>query len=364
MASLNNEIRAFEEYLQHTKSEKDAVEYLMQTIRQIASQEIPNNPLVLRGSRDTGLANPLSDIDFNVQNTESDDSSSREAIPMGTDCLKRGRRALLQMKSALKLNSCFNGVRLNESRRLLILEAHHWPTGLCVQFLSRTTDYGGEYCKYYQTEYPQLRPLYILISYYLRSRQLQGPSTGGVSSYTIYTMILTALTHAKEQYEAAELGQRLIQVLEFWSKADLRRHGFAADPPRVFSKYSNLEDYSPGEDLEADEKLSEAGIKSLIKFNRTELKGGPPRNKLCLLDPADPFRDVGRGAQKMDQLQNRFQKTLGAISKATKTWDFQTIEERSQSINPTILLRSLVSSDWSSFCAARARLQKASPSWM
>ena len=371
-----------------------SVEHCIQEVRQIASRVLPGKRLVIQGSRETGLAGPLSDVDFNIEDQSPSDVSEAESRLPNRRFIKDGNQALTSLQKALRRDKSFAIRNLIKTKRLMVLNGVHKRSGLEIQIVARPKEYGDEFCKYYQAEYPQLRPLHILLSQFLKNTGLN-TRDGSVGSYGLYIMILVALTNAQVHIETEELGRQLLHVLGFWARADLLNDGYAADPPCTFSKYecsSTSKKYDhesaanqdgascldpdaceQSEVLEASEANSEpqatdgpseAGIRFLIKYNRQQLKGGTRQYKLCLQDPANPFNDVGRGTSKARDIQGHFQKALDSINLAAQIWDKQTLKERSDPKHPMILLRGLLNTSWRSFCEARGKLQSASPSWI
>ena len=349
---------------------------------------------MIQGSRETGLAGPLSDIDFNIEDSGPGDMSGVESRLPNRRLIKDGNQALIKLHRALSRDKSFSIDNLIRTKRLVVLNGAHKRSGLGIQIVARPKEYGDEFCKYYQAEYPQLRPLHVLLSQFLKNTGIN-TRNGGVGSYGLYIMILVALSNARVHVEAEELDRQLVHVLGFWARADLLNDGYAADPPCTFSKYESyttskkydhesaanqdaacylgwdacersdvLEASKANDEPQASDGPSEAGIKFLIKYNRQQLKGATRQYKLCLQDPANPFNDVGRGTSKARDIQGHFQKALDSINLTAQTWDKQTLEERSDPTQPTIILRGLLNTGWRSFCEARSKLQSASPSWI
>ncbi|MCJ1326454.1 hypothetical protein MMC10_003118 [Thelotrema lepadinum] len=353
---LNREIRAFEEYLRPTRTEIRSVEHCIQVVHKVASQVLPGKRLAVHGSRDTGLAGPLSDIDFNIENSDSENGAEAVTSLSDASYIQGGERALKHLRRGLERDRSFDCLNIIKGKnRLVVLEGRHRGSGLDIDIVQRRKEYGGEFAKRYQAQYPQLRPLHVLLSQFLKNVGFNSYN-GGIGSYGLYTMILTALTHAREHFEAEELGRQLLHVLDFWARANLLEDGYAADPPCIFSKYGP---YSTSNSYHGSD-----GIKFLIKYNRQQLKGGTHLYRLCLQDPANPFNDVGRSARKVRDIQDHFRKAFDGINHAVQTWDRHTAEERSNVADPMILLRDLLDTDWRNFCEARDKLQRGSPSWI
>lgn len=313
----------------------------------------------------TGLAGPLSDVDFNIQLPASKGTAKEISSSTHPHHLKSGLSILRRFEQALRADACYRDVLLMNATRLPVLEALDRRTGLMIQCVSRPLGQGDEYCKYYIQEYPQLRPLHALLSQSLRNAELYSRSHGNIGSYALFVMILTALTHAREHFQNKELGPQLFHVLGFWADADLLSNGYAADPPRVFPKYSRSVTNRPEEEPLANGESSMAGIRTLVLKNLQEYKAvSKPLYRLCLQDPANHFNDLGRSAYQIRNLQTNFRKALDDIYALAQAWDGRSLKERSEFPFQMCLLRPLVGSNWQPFVVARERLQRASPKWM
>lgn len=199
----------------------------------------------MHGSRATGLAGPLSDLDYVIQLPNSE---------MGFQKMQKATKNVLhELRVALDKSADYKQTRY-VSGRIPTLTVVDKKTGLRVQTTSSmVTAHTTEFVKYYLAEYPQLRPLYLILRRYLERRELASAAGSGLSSYPTLVVILTALTHAKENFLPDDLGRQLLHVLDFWATADCISLGYAADPPLTFPKFSrklvkNLESQSDADE--------------------------------------------------------------------------------------------------------------------
>ena len=341
---------------------------------------MPKSQVLMHGSRETGLAVPTSDLDLIIQIPEFEKSTevmSRKQVKLlGRKNLHRLRRAFQSTR-----NPRYGKIELIMDARVALLQVVDRPTGLPIQIISRPRDNNSVICKYHMEEYPQLRPLHMILSASLRNRFDFSGANGGIGSYGLFTMILAALGHVPRPFGENELGAQLKHVLSFWARADIKRDGYSADPPCIFRKYSrSLANGADEETKDVSDGSSMAGIRHIVKLNLQQLKSGDRLDRLCLQDPANPLNDLGRGRHDVRRMIDFFQRTLMDIEADSAEWDRKTDEERrlpghSKHLSSTdrerhrpheewLLLRSLMGPDWKAFARARERIQKAAPDWI
>ena len=244
--SLTNEIKAYEAYMRLSPQEEAASEMVISDVNSVARNELEIKPLTLLGSRSTGLATPISDFDFTFELPNSlpgggmiPSSENRVSQPQPQKNKNKPKavKALKKMGRHFRLSNKFSSTNLVQFARVPIIRSTHVATGLEVQ-IQTTAPYQAahDYSIAYLTEFPSLRPLYIVLRYCLAIRHLTTVFEGGLGSYSILMMIVTALKHSSGKFTSEDLGGQLLHVLDFYGKADLYKVGFSANPPRVFEK--------------------------------------------------------------------------------------------------------------------------------
>ena len=275
-------------------------------LRKILSTE----SLILLGSRSTGLATPTSDFNYRVDIDSPEQSStkdSQELTPKATrsttrSLLKRVRRGLQELNDTATTELVIDPVPM--------IQCKHRATGLNIQFQTMSPSQASQqYTAAYLSEFPSLRPLYILIRHALEIRDLTTVSRGGLGSYTILMMVVAALKHSRGEFSPDDLGGQLLHVLDFYGHVNLYENGLSADPPRTFKKSRDSKQTSEERKaLYSDLQLQ--GIEYLIKNSN-------PRKPylLCLQDPADAYNDLGRPSYAIKHVQMIFKKMHTSIKK-------------------------------------------------
>ena len=174
----------------------------------------------------------------------------------------------------------------------------HRATGLKISLQTMAKFQATQqYTAAYLAEIPPLRPLYVLIRHTLEMRNLTTVFDGGLGSYTILMIIVTALKHASGKFAPQDLGAQLLHILDFYGNADLYKQGFSANPPRVFgqSKYKQwpLDERSARSN---DPQLR--GMDEIVQKSETRKP-----YLLCLQDPANYFNDPGKNAYAIKHIQ-------------------------------------------------------------
>ena len=315
VCSLSEEIRAFETYMMLTDNERFSTEQCIDQVTDMINLSLPTHSLMIHGSRYTGLASPLSDIDFRVSIPEYEkDFSTRGPSSTRPKARKASTRVLRIIGKILDRSPRYRDVEFVNGSIPLITAIDN-PTGLRLQFLALSPCLPArEYTVNYLNEYPSLRPLFVLLRHILDMRNLSVVFEGGLGSYPLLIMIVTALKHAPRTFAKDDLGGQLLHVLGFYADADLYKDGFSAEPPRVFLKRATSkipEDQNAGS---GDPYL--AGIETLRKKSQNYYPW-----LLCLQDPADPVNDLGKKAYRIKHIQATFKVLKDVIMQSMGTWE-------------------------------------------
>ena len=313
--SLTSEIKAYEAYMRLSPKEEAASQLVISDVNSVAQNEPDVKPLTLIGSRSTGLATPISDFDFTFTIRKSlpggwivppSETDVFQAQPSDYDKNVKAVKALRKVDKHFRSSHKFSNTDFVRHARVPIIRSKHVATGLDVQ-LQTLAPYQAaqEHTVAYLSEFPSLRPLYIILRYCLEVRGLTTVFEGGLGSYSILMMIVTALKHSSGNFASYDLGSQLLHVLEFYGKANLYKVGFSADPPRVFEKQKEVCSLEERIARTADSQLS--GIDRMQKLN--------PRKPylLSLQDPANDLNDLGKNAYAIKHIQATFNKARESI---------------------------------------------------
>ncbi|KAI4129116.1 MAG: hypothetical protein LQ347_003908 [Umbilicaria vellea] len=341
-------MRAYETYMRLTAAEERACQLVIEEITSIAGTALPNSPLEIIGSHRTGLATPTSDIDvrFFMPEYEERDSSGRASKATTPKAKKARHKGLKVLCNALRESPRFMTATLINAR-IPIVRVVHRRTGLEVNIQSLKPSLAARTCvAAYLSEYPTLRPLYMILRFALEIRHLTTVFEGGFGSYAIFMMIVNALKHASllpsTGHDATryDLAAHLFWVLDFYAGADLRKNGYSLDPPSVFPKVVKR-DQSKGP------LQTYKGLKSVPKEPYL----------LCLQDPADPFNDLGRQSPSIKHVQEVFRQTSITLRNRLEDWDNNSSKERDP--GQESLLDTLVGAHYGHFKGRRRILAKA-----
>ena len=303
--------------------------------------------LTLLGSRSTGLAAPTSDLNYRVDIDSPEQSSTTESQESTPKATKSTTRSILKrIWEGLQESNDIARTELVLAP-VPILKCRHRATGLDIQFQTMSPSQASQqYTAAYLSEFPSLRPLYILIRHFLEIRDLTAVFRGGLGSYTILMMIVAALKHSRGVYSPVDLGGQLLHVLEFYGNANLYENGFSVDPPRTFKKIRESK-RTPEERKALYSDLQLQGIEYLIKNSN--------RRKpylLCLQDPADAYNDLGRPSYAIKHVQTIFKKMHTSIKKGLSQPGL------TQRFKDWSLLAPMVQADYTLFEIARRNLER------
>ena len=335
-----------------TSDEEKSTQAVISLARSVVAEVAPTSVLTMHGSRYTGVANPLSDIDFSVSlpafqkdPLERGPSNHRpEARRGGTALLRKIEKALV--KSPRHELVYFIVARVN------LVVAADTNTGLPLQFQTLASFMPArEYSMQYLSEFPGLRPLYVLLRHFLLMRDFTGTREGGVGSYSLLIMIVTAFKHSRQTFAPEDLGLQLLHVLHFWSTADLYTYGYAADPPMTFTKIPPKTSVEERKARLADPILK--GI-DIIRKPKKEMPF-----LLCLQDPGNPTNDLGKRIVQIKHIQACFTTARENLFHSLRTWETLIEYNACRKDKPYSFLDPLVGGDYQTFQQRRERLANA-----
>ena len=294
------------------------------------------------GSYSSGLPTPTSVLDLQISHPSIDkDPFSRGPSPGRSISRKASRKSFSVLQSALSRSESFDKVVLREGR-LQILNTVHRKTGLDVQIqFTPTSPVSLQYIATYLSEFPTLRPLFILLRSALKIRGFNNTrkGKGGLGSYPIFIMIVYALNRTASEVPRHNIAAQLLYILKLYSEADLHKYGISVNPPRIFDK-------------------SIVGMKknaTARQYGVDVMQKGTP-SALCLQDPADPSNDLGRRSKTIKHVQALFYSAREQIERAMNEWEKMTEGER-QNVNRGCL-DPLVGASYAHFEKKRSKVER------
>ena len=291
-------------------AEEAAAQLVQSDVTSDLRKVLSTESLTLLGSRSTGLAAPTSDFNYRVNIDSPEQSSTKHSQELTSKAAKSTTKSVLKRINRGLQES--NDIATTELvfAPVPMIRCKHRATGLNIQFQTMSPSQASQqYIAAYLSEFPSLRPLYILIRHSLEIRDLTTVSRGGLGSYTILMMVVAALKHSRGEFSPDDLGGQLLHVLDFYGHANLYENGLSVDPPRTFKK-SRESKQTPEERKALYSDLQLQGIEYLIKNSN-------PRKPylLCLQDPADAYNDLGRPSYAIKHVQMTFKKMHTSIKK-------------------------------------------------
>ena len=308
-------------------------------LKSMAEKVVSASSIHLIGSYSTGLATPISDLDFRLSLLAYEiEPLTRGSSPSRPEARKAGERALKKLEKAMKKSHSYGNVEYIRAQFNMV-RAVHCPTEIQVQIQATFTQpVSIPYILTYLSEYPTLSPLYILLRSALQMRGLNNVSKGGIGSYPLLIMIVYALKRCSSDFPRHDIANQLLYTLELYHESNFYKNGFSLNPaPVVFDKWM------PGN----------KGIDELPQLNPDSR-----RYLLCLQDPADPTNDLGRKSHRIKHVQEVFKTARREIRVAMQRWELMSKSEREGLTKGGFCLQPLVGADYTHFEARRRRLEQ------
>jgi hypothetical protein len=324
---LTAEIRAFENYTSPSEEEERAASDTLQDLVDAIGKLRDGFVVDVIGSRTTGLADPLSDIDIHV--------SHPDQLQVAGESLKETPKKVLNIivkvfetsKASHPVFRRIDTLAYLKRARVPILLCRHRVTGLPIQIQSTPRTYDSrEYVKAALREYPSLRGLFKVLKQLLQMRGLTVGSSGGITSYPLLQMIVAALKFSGGRFHPENSGNQLLFFLDFYSDIDFSQHGISTDPLELFPK-------AVGPVRARDKEIGsihETGFPGKEQTERTKSTfQGRYQRKLkrdysylmTLQDPANPLNDLGKSCFQIKDVQETFIAIRAALKRAMAEWD-------------------------------------------
>jgi non-canonical poly(A) RNA polymerase PAPD5/7 len=192
--ALHEEIWSFSQWLTPTTEEQSMRQDVVNRLRKIVLKLWPEASVVPYGSFETNLCVPTSDIDVVIFGAQPIDDKSPLAI-------------LAEALEEEELPS--KPPKVIASAKVPIVKFHDRKSGCLVDisFDITTGIANTKIIKDFLNQYPLLRPLALVIKFYLKQRYLNDTWSGGIGSYTLIMMIISYLqlhTKSKGQFPQSD----------------------------------------------------------------------------------------------------------------------------------------------------------------
>lgn len=319
---LSREIDAFYSYSQPNEREKRAAELALQDISAAIERVDQNIKIDVVGSRATGLALPMSDIDLNISTT----SSSSNTL-VAKSLLTNVARSLATVGRNTGL---FRSLTTRLRPKIPLVTGRHACTHLEFQVQS-TVDVclSLQQTMSFINEFPTLRQLFVLLKQMLTMRGLNLGAEQGLSSYPLLVMIVAALKFSEGKFDRRDAGAHLIFFLDMYSDIDftttaisfsplqyvIKRHPHSSTLPHLRSAVPAPDSVAVGsndsehENQDVDARRRFATIKPNAEF------------LMCLQDPANLQNDLGKAAYRIREVQTSFIRFREELRAGLKAWD-------------------------------------------
>lgn len=314
---LSQEIEAFEAYVSPTKEEQTAAELAASDLRRVIKNAETQMDMDIIGSRSTGTADPLSDIDVNVSLPVT--PSSMKARIQPEQILTTIRSSIRGWRWNHQNQECPIETVLHVKKAVVpILLCRHRQTGLPIQIQAtpRTFD-STEYVRSFLKEFPTLRSLFKVLRQVLHMRELHNGQHGGLTSYPLLNMIVASLKMSEGKSAPSNSGAHLLHFLDLYSEIDFVAMGISTRPLGLFSRKDDVE-------TEVDKAAKASGLyttelqgqKHMIV--RTRKSGA---KMMILQDPANPMNNLGKSAFRIRDVQETFIYLRHRLRMAMEAWD-------------------------------------------
>ncbi|KAK5086839.1 hypothetical protein LTS08_008245 [Lithohypha guttulata] len=362
---LTDEIRAADAFFTPTAREDAAVAAIIEEL-ETWMQKCHRNFLRFDviGSRATGLASPLSDIDVNLMMNGQDGETFKTVNSRIMHQLSRGmgRRSL---KDTPFMTTFF------ASRATVpIIAGIHGPSGLEFQIQSASSGYRSlQVTQQIASDYLSVKPLFRILKQMLKMRGLTRGSKGGLTSYPLFIMIAVCLKRNALDSDPHNLGHNLIKFLEFWSNMDFYKTGVThvpgahltgslADDERLLKYFENEEITNNTISAVAQDPTDAQPVLFDVRKKLGHLHKSRSGDFMMVLhDPADLRNDLGRSASTIKHIQATLMEIHASLKKDMAEWN-DTIRRTGLSAKePPSLLRSLIEGDYSMYNLERKRVR-------
>ena len=210
---LHQEILDFYEYIKPTNEEKERIIEIYKIIKNLIKESFDNKYTVkIFGSHTTDLSLPNSDIDLCIfpKNSLLINLASQINI-------------LNQIQNSLKQTGKFTNLKLINAKTPIIKAKYIYSEtinyDIDISFGHKNGYASVKIINKILNNYPYMKPIILLLKYFLRQKQLNQTYTGGISSFCLFSLVyayILYLNKEKDNNNLLTLGHILIGFLEFY----------------------------------------------------------------------------------------------------------------------------------------------------
>jgi DNA polymerase sigma len=320
---LSSEILAFHDYIVPKPDELVAAELAMRDLQSCLTSINASAQVDLVGSRRTGLATPLSDLDFNITHPGGANSTG---LPLEREQAHQLLRSLW-IKMPKKRNFITSSAFLDRARVPLIIGCHQ-PTNLKFQIQCTCDVFNSmRYVQECVAEYPTLRPLYMVLRQMLEIRGLNIGRMGGMGSYPLLIMIVGALKFSEGKVGRREAGRQLCFFLDMYSRIDFQTMAISLAPLEYVRKGLSQKPRPGQKPLHSptDRNVATGTLDDLSESDREGRKWfSHPHSEphmMCLQDPSNPGHDLGKQVKLIKAVQALLIEANLKLRESMDKWD-------------------------------------------
>ncbi|KAF9374391.1 hypothetical protein CPC16_001331 [Podila verticillata] len=273
---MTQELKDFVQYISPTREEHQVRRYVFRVVQELVRGIWPDAEVRVFGSFDTQLYLPTSDLDLVVLADEN-----------------LGQNALNKLAAKLRTENIGSKIEVIRGAKVPLVKFKERITGFAcdVSFDIKSGISSSSVVKSYMQEWKVLRPMVLMIKYFLMLKGHNEVYNGGLGSYTTMLMILSFLQmHPQIQKGAIDPEDNLgVLIIEF------------------FELYGKCYNYSV-----VGLKVRDGGSYFAKPVNYTGGRGGDIM--LTSIDPNDSTNNTARGSFQMRKVRELFVGAYGNLT--------------------------------------------------
>ncbi|KAG0317121.1 hypothetical protein BG000_004639 [Podila horticola] len=275
---MTQELKDFVQYISPTREEHQVRRYVYQVVQDLVKSIWRGAEVRVFGSFDTQLYLPTSDLDLVVLAD-----------------VNLGQNALYKLSAKLRTENIGTNIEVIRGAKVPLVKFKERITGFAcdVSFDIKSGISSSSVVKDYIQEWKVLRPMVLMIKYFLMLKGHNEVYNGGLGSYTTMLMILSFLQmHPQIQKGAIDPEDNLgVLIIEF------------------FELYGKCYNYSV-----VGLKVRDGGSYFVKQGGNANGRGGDVM--LCSIDPNDSTNNTARGSFQMRRVRELFVGAFGSLTKS------------------------------------------------
>ena len=239
---LHKEICDFYDFIRPQRFEEIVREELLEELRNLVRNEIPDSDVLCFGSFAAGLYLPNADMDL---------------VVMSSSYRNHGEKSICQSKTAIRRFAGFiersgiakpRSVDFILSAKVPLVKFVHRVTRIRIDisFENATGPNGVRVYREWTRSFPAMPILVAVIKQFIMMRGCNEVQHGGLGGFTVTCLVTSLLQNlprvqARELIPEEHLGEMLLEFLDFYgNQFDLFRTGILMNPPGFFDKVCSL----------------------------------------------------------------------------------------------------------------------------